>query len=130
MERYGAIAGQALNIESVTLDTTEAGAPGVVVELAGDGANNVFATQTAAAALDYGHRLLNDLKSYFKGQYYALAVASTYKTSSGDACIDNPTWCDLDTFDASANTWTVTWTYVRGTSVDGMDSVLTWNTGQ
>ena len=75
-------------------------------------------------------RLLNDLKSYFKGQYYALAVASTYKTSSGDACIDNPTWCDLDTFDASANTWTVTWTYVRGTSVDGMDSVLTWNTGQ
>ena len=130
MERYGAIAGQALNIASVTLDTTEAGAPGVVVELAGDGANNVFATQSAAAALDYGHRLLNDLKSYFSGQYYALAVASTYKTSSGDACIDNPTWCDLDTFDASANTWTVTWTYVRGTSVDGSDSVETWNTGQ
>ena len=130
MERYGAIAGQALNIASVTLDTTEAGAPGVVVELAGDGANNVFAAQSAAAALDYGHRLLNDLKSHFSGQYYALTVASTYNTSNGDACINNPTWCDLDTFDASANTWTVTWTYVRGTSVDGMDNVDTGNTGQ
>ena len=95
----------------------------MVVELAGDGANNVFAAQSAAAALDYGHRLLNDLKSYFSGQYYAVTVASTYNTSNGDACINNPTWCDLDTFDASANTWTVTWTYVRGTSVDGMDSV-------
>jgi hypothetical protein len=130
MDRYGAIADQALDIVAINLDTAAAGALGVAVELSGDGASNVFAAQTAAAALDYGSRLLNDMKSYFSGQYYALAVASTYKTSSGDACIDNPTWCDLDTFDASANTWTVTWTYVRGTSIDGMDSVLTWNTGQ
>ena len=130
MDQYGAIAGQALNIAAITLDTTEAGAARLVVEVAGDGANNVFATQTAAAALDYGHRLLNDLKYYFNGQNCAIEVTSTYETSNGDACTNNPTWCTLDTFDASANTWTVTRTYVRGTSVDGSDSVETGNTGQ
>lgn len=130
MEQYGAIAGQALDIAAVTLDTTAPGALGMMVELSGDGANNVFAAQPVAAVLDYGHRLLNDMKSYSSDEYYALTVASTYDTSSGDDCINNPTWCDLDTFDASANTWTVTWTYLRGTSVDGMDSVDTRNAGQ
>ena len=130
MDQYATIAGQALTIATTTLDITEVGAARVVVELVGDDANNVFAAQTAAAALDYGHRLLNDLKYYFSGQNYAIEVTSTYVTSNGDACTNNPTWCDLDTFDASASTWTVTRTYVRGTSVDGSDSVETWNTGQ
>ena len=129
MDQYGAIAGQVLTIAATTLDTTENGAARLVVEVAGDGASDVFADQTAAAALDYGHRLLNDLKYYFNGQNCAIEVINTYETSNGGACTNNPPWCILDTFDASANTWMVTRTYVRGTSVIGLDNVETGNTG-
>jgi hypothetical protein len=130
MDQYATIAGQALTIATTTLDITDAGAARVVVDVAGDDENNVFAAQTAAAALDYGHRLLNDLKYYFNGQNCVIEVTSTYVTSNGDACKNYPTWCTLDTFDASANTWIVTRTYVRGTSDKGSDSVETGNTVQ
>ncbi len=129
-DNYNTIAGQPLDMVAVKVDTTEADRPKVVVEVLGNDANNVFATQTAAVMLDYGRRLLDDTKFYSGGQSCEIAVASMYKTSNGDTCTSNPAWCSVDTFDASANAWTVTWTYVRGTSVDGMDSVDTWNTGQ
>ncbi len=130
MAQYGTIAGQALSIAAITLDTTDAGVARAVVEVAGDDANNVFAAQTATAALDYGHRLLNDLKYYFNGQNCMVEVVNSYVTSKDDACTNNPTWCVIGPFDISTNSRTVTWIYVRGTSVDGVDSVETWNAGQ
>jgi hypothetical protein len=129
-DHYNTVGGQPLNIVSVTLDITAAGIPRFLVAVAGDDTNNVFAAQPAATVSDYGHRLLDDTKSYLDGQYCAITVASTYESSRGDACSNNPTWCELDTFNASADTWTVTWTYVWGSSIDGWDSVQIWNAGQ
>ena len=128
--QYNTIAGQPIGVVSVALDTTNLGIPGFVVRTAGDGTNNVFAAQTAAATLDYGRRLLNDKKFYFSGQNCTIAVVNTYETSDGDACTNNPTWCDLDSFDASANIWTVTWTYVWGSFTEGSYTIEAWNAGQ
>jgi len=128
LDHYNAIAGQPLDIAAVTIDTTEAGVPRLMLELVENDANNVFAAQTAADALDYGRRLLADTKFYSGGQACEIAVAGTYETSNSDACTNNPTWCELGTFDASDNAWTITWTYMRGSSADGSDSIETWNT--
>ncbi len=129
-DNYNTIAGQPLDMVAVKIDTTEAGRPEVVVEVIGSDANNVFAAQTAAAALDYGRRLLDDTKFSFGGQACAVKVVSRYDTSYPDACRNNPSWCEFDNSDQSGESWTVTWTYVRGTAVDGSDSVEAWNTDQ
>lgn len=129
-DHYNTVGGQPLNIVSVTLDITAAGIPRFKVAVAGADTNNMFAAQPAAAVSDYGHRLLDDTKSYFAGQHCAITVASTYETSRGDACTNNSFWCELGTFNASANTWTVTWTYVWGSSIEGWDTVQIWNAGQ
>jgi opacity protein-like surface antigen len=129
LEHYNTIAGQPLGILAVTLDTTEIGTPRAVVEVAGDDADNVFAAQPAAAVLDYGRRLLDDTKFYSGGQSCEVTVVSRYATSYPDACRNNPSWCELDSYDQSDNSWTVTWTYVFGTSTEEADSVQTWNTG-
>ena len=63
-DHYNTIAGQPMEIAAVTVDTTEADRPKVVVEVLGNDANNVFAAQPAAAVLDYGRRLLDDTKFY------------------------------------------------------------------
>ena len=84
-EHYGMIAGLAIGIVGVTLDTTEAAVPKVVVELAG-GEGNVFVAQTAAAVINYGRRLLSDTKFYFEGQPCAITVVSRYPTANPDTC--------------------------------------------
>ena len=130
LDHYGVIAGQPMEIAVVSVDTTEAGQPEVVVEVVGSDASNVFAAQTAAAALDYGRRLLDDTKLYSGGQSCAVKVVSSYDTSYPDLCRSNPSWCTVGERDQSNSKWSIAWTYVLGTSTDAADSVETWNTGQ
>ena len=63
----------------------------------------------------------------FDNQSCAVAVVSEYDTLYPDACMNNPTWCTVNAQDRINNRWTITWTYVLGTSIDGADSVQTRN---
>ena len=122
---YNTIVGQQLDILEVTFYEMEAGLPKITVYVAGDDTETGFAAQNDKDVADYGHRLLDDAKLFFDGQSCAVAVVSKYDTLYPDACMDNPTWCTVNAHDQNNNIWTITWTYVLGTSVDGADSVQT-----
>jgi hypothetical protein len=126
-DHYDNIVGYPLNIMAVTIDTTEAGLPEITVHLAYDDTETGFAAQNGKDTADYGHRLLGDVKRFFDDQSCAVAVVSEYDTSDPEACRNNPTWCTVTAQDRSNHSWTITWTYVLGTSVDGADSVQTWS---
>lgn len=123
------IAGQRFDIVSLTVDRADAALPHFVLEVAGSETDNVFAAQPPAAVLDYGRGFLDDAKRYLGDEHCAVAFVSTYKTSNGDACSQVPAWCQLGTFDQSTNTWTVIWTYVRGSFTGGPYTVEAWNAG-
>ena len=122
---YNTLAGQQLDILEVTFYEVEAGLPRITVYVAGDDTNTGFADLSVADAADYGRRLLDDVKLFFDGQSCAVAVVSKYDTLYPDACRNNPTWCTVNAQDWYNRTWSITWTYVLGTSVDGADSVQT-----
>jgi hypothetical protein len=122
---YNTIAGQPLDILAITFYEMEAGLPRITVYVAGDDTNTGFAAQSAEDAEDYGRRLLDDAKRYFDGQSCAVAVVSEYDTSDPEPCRDSPTWCTVTAQDRLNNRWTITWTYVLGTSIDGADNVQT-----
>jgi hypothetical protein len=124
---YNTIAGQQLDILEVTFYEVEAGLPRITVYVAGSDTNTGFAAQSGADVADYGRRLLDDVKRFFDGQSCAVAVVSKYDTLHPEACINNPTWCTVNAQDRNNHIWTITWTYVLGTSVDGADSVQTWD---
>ena len=124
-DQYNTIVGQQIDILAVTFDAVEAGLPKVTVYVAGDDTESGFAAQNGKDVADYGHRLLDDVKRFFDGQSCAVAVVSKYDTLYPDACMNNPTWCTVNAQDRNNHIWTITWTYVLGTSVDGADSVQT-----
>ena len=123
------IAGQPFDIVSLTLDMTNGAIPRFVLEVAGSETQDVFAAQPATDVLDYGRRLLDDAKSYLGDEYCGIAVESTYKTSNRDACLNTPAWCQVGAYDQATNTWTVTWTYVRGSYTGGPYTLEVWNNG-
>jgi hypothetical protein len=126
-EHRNTIAGQPVEIMSLTMDMTNRALPRFVLEVAGSEANSVFASQPAADVLDYGRRLLDDAKRYLGGEHCAVAVERTYYTSNSDACSNAPAWCRLGAYDQATNTWTVTWTYVRGSFTGEPDTIEAWN---
>jgi hypothetical protein len=124
------VAGQPLDILSLTMDTTKGIVPRFVLEVAGSETNNVFAAQSAADVLEYGRHLLDDAKGYLGDEPCAIAVESSYRTSNSNECSNIPAWCQVGAYDQSAGTWTVTRTYVRGSFADGSDTIEAWNTGK
>jgi hypothetical protein len=127
---YNTIADQPLDITAVTFVHLETGIPSVTVEVSEGTTNNVFAVQTADVVADYGRRLLNDVKSFFNGQSCIVNIMSTYETSDADGCTRSPNWCDLRDYSQASQAWSVVWTYAVGTSIEGSDSLQTWNAGQ
>jgi hypothetical protein len=125
-----AIAGQTLDIVSLTVDRTNDAVPRFVLHVAGSEANSVFAAQSAADVLDYGSGFLDDAKRYLGGAYCDIAVESAYSATNSEACSQAPAWCELGPHDQATNTWTVTWTYVRGTFTGGAYAVEAWNMGK
>ncbi len=124
-----AIAGQVLEIVSLTMDATDAAIPRFVLQVAGSEGGDVLAVQPAGPLLEYGYGLLEDAKRYLGNADCAVAVESTYQTSANEACSRATPWCRVGPFDEAANSWTVTWTYVRGAFSGGLDTVEAWNSG-
>ena len=87
----------------------------------------MFGAQPATDVLAYGRTLLDDVKRYIGNEPCEVAVESTFATSSTDACADAPDWCSVGAQDPSTDTWSVTWTYVRGSYAEGVDTVEAWN---
>jgi hypothetical protein len=123
------IAGQPFDVVSLGVDRTDAALPSFVLQVAGTDAKDVFAAQSPADVIDYGHGFLDDARRYLGGAYCAVAVESTYQTTSTDACSSVPTWCRVGAQDPTTNTWEVTWTYVRGSFTGGSDTLQSWNSG-
>ena len=123
-----AVADQPFDIVSLTKDDTSGAGPRFVLEVVGNETGNAFAAQPAAAVLNYGLRFLDDAKRYLGGEQCGIAVKSTYKTTNVDACSSKPGWCQVGDHDPIRNSWTVTWTYVRGDFTGGPYAVESWKT--
>ena len=124
---YDTILGQKLGIEAVSFSTAGPRTPGVTVELLGNDKDNVFAAQTAAAALDFGRRLLNDTKFYYHEQPCVVTVISRYETTDVTSCTHDPSWCYVRGYNQARKSWSIVRTYVRGTYIGGSTEVQVWN---
>ena len=123
----GTIAGQPLEILALTRDASSGAVPRFELEVAGSEADNVFAAQSAPDVLAYGRSILDDVKRYVGDQPCGITIVATYQTPSTDACSAAPVWCEVGASDDSTGTWTVSWTYVRGSYTGESSTVEAWN---
>jgi hypothetical protein len=124
---YDTILGQKLGIEAVSFSAAGPRTPGVTVQLLGNDKDNVFAAQTAATALDFGRRLLNDTKFYYHEQPCVVTVISRYETTDATSCTHDPSWCYVRGYNQARKSWSIVRTYVRGTYIGESTEVQVWN---
>jgi hypothetical protein len=124
---YDTILGQKFGIEAVSFSSAGPRTPGVTVQLRGNDKDNVFAAQTAAAALDFGRRLLNDTKFYYHEQPCVVTVISRYETTDATPCAHDPAWCYVRGYNQARKSWSIVRTYVRGTYIGESTEVQVWN---
>ena len=127
--RYGALAGQTLDVAQVTLGQTPDNLPEVRVEVNVDPASNTFPGHTAEAQ-EYGRALLADAKVFYPGQRVAIDVVANLQSTTLDECTNSPGWCYVDGFDSNNDSWNVAWTYVKGRFDGGSDDVQAWSPAQ
>lgn len=121
------IAGEPLDIVSLTLDAAHDTMPRFTLAVAASEASDVLAAQAATDIVAYGERLLDDVKRYLGNESCEIAVESTYPATSVDPCSQAPRWCTVGDADPTTGVQHVTRVYVRGRYAEGIDAIEAWN---
>jgi hypothetical protein len=126
--KYSAIAGQALQIESIFIldEGGEYPIRSVTIELTRDSALYVFAKQSEESAFAYGRALLHDTMAYFGGEECSAYVSDSYHTFSLEDYHFDEEWYYIGDYDVDDG-WYVSKDYVKAHFMNGQESIEAWN---
>ena len=124
--RRTTVAGQPYEILALTMDEEPSTPRRFALTVAAGEGTDIFVEQTGEDLLTFGRDLLEDVKRYLGGAACEITVESTYAVTQTETCLAASGWCAVGAPEAADGAATITWTYLRGSHIDGVDTVEVW----